>query len=988
MDRKIIILILISFWVISIFGKNESSQQYIFFDAKTENQLNIRELVEDLKQYDVIFFGELHDDLLIHRLQAEILPILTKDNRLAISMEMFARDIQTVVDSFLNNKITEKQFIKNSRAWSNYQRDYKPIVDFAKRKSLPVIAANVPRRYAAKLNKSGKDFIKELPPEERSYVAKDLKVLDNEYKEKFIKVMALNMTGKAEISTQMSKMFESYYAAQCLKDDTMAESINNFISKQPDYQIIHFNGQFHSNEHLGTVQKLKLLNPKLKIGVISPVIISAGEPLEFPQQEKNSGDYLLTMYRNKAGDETEKAAGHTMFRESKNSIVSHQINIKIKPEQKLLTGYDIIHTSKPISKQDTLFLLKSLTIDSISGNGKKLDYKSTVKNNFQSIIIDAAERLKTIKIEYAGKIYFPASERNYKQVHSSTLGIISADDDEGIYLPGNSWYPFMGNSLAKFEVEAVCPSEYDLITSGKEQLQVNDKLNKYRWETELDVDNLALIGNRFEIKERVVNNVILRTYMFTEDNHLADKYLDALENYLKTYSDLLGEYPFSSFSIVENFFASGFGMPNFTVLSEKVIKMPFVTLSPGVIAHEFCHNWWGNSVYVDYEKGNWCEALTVFCSNYFWNLIEGDENKAFKWRKDALMDINLLEPEKQYPLKEFVYQEDSDDAVIGYSKGAYFFITLYNLFGEKDFFQRIREFYYAKRGEYADWQDIEKFFSKELPSKLEANVDIGKIFKFWLYEKEIPVLKIEKADLNNNQIQLTLKQNPELTLKIPYRIYYENNYQDGYFYTNKSNNYTIETEKKVKMFEIDPEAKVLKKIPENSMPYNLKRTLKNKPLLLIPDNSQFKQRLKMVGMMLQRSGYDITIASANAYRDYDWENRNIFVLGSWENNEFLQMISKEINEEITIELNRIKIDDTEVNSPSASALFTTFNPRDKKKLISFYIWNSAQAVKSFRTIFHYMNESWYLFDLEKMPKKPLKQGLFLPKNSYDLKVKF
>ena len=52
-------------------------------------------------------------------------------SRVALSMEMFDRDVQPVMNEYLQGFIREKNFKKDSRSWSNY-RDYRPMVEFAK----------------------------------------------------------------------------------------------------------------------------------------------------------------------------------------------------------------------------------------------------------------------------------------------------------------------------------------------------------------------------------------------------------------------------------------------------------------------------------------------------------------------------------------------------------------------------------------------------------------------------------------------------------------------------------------------------------------------------------------------------------------------------------------------------------------------------------------------------------------------------------------
>lgn len=61
------------------------------------------------------------------------------------------------------------------------------------------------------------------------------------------------------------------YAAQCLKDDKMAESIAAFSDAHKKMQVLHINGCFHSDAHLGTAQKLEALRPELKVAVITPL---------------------------------------------------------------------------------------------------------------------------------------------------------------------------------------------------------------------------------------------------------------------------------------------------------------------------------------------------------------------------------------------------------------------------------------------------------------------------------------------------------------------------------------------------------------------------------------------------------------------------------------------------------------------------------------------------------------------------------------------
>ena len=262
--------------------------------AATKATVDIQEMARDLKQYDVVFFGEAHDDELQHQLQAALLPLLDDDLwQIALSFEMWERDVQEVVDLFLKGLVTQEEFLEKSRAWSNSPH-YMPLILYAKDRALPVIAANVPREYASRVAKQGLEFIENLPPHERAYLASSISCPADRYKEKFLTVMHAmsgHMTNPESI--------ERLYQAQCLKDETMAESIAVFMKKNENYRVIHFNGDFHSSEFLGTVGKLKEAIPNKNIAVISHLYLDDWDTADIDDEILSLGTYILLMARDK-----------------------------------------------------------------------------------------------------------------------------------------------------------------------------------------------------------------------------------------------------------------------------------------------------------------------------------------------------------------------------------------------------------------------------------------------------------------------------------------------------------------------------------------------------------------------------------------------------------------------------------------------------------------------------------------------------------------
>src|SRR5690606_17191827 len=142
----------------------------------------------DLATADVVFVGEQHDDPNTHRLEVAILEGL-KQRKVApvVSLEMFERDVQSVLDAYLSGSASEEEVLKTARPWPRYKTDYRGLVELAKANGWPVIAANVPRRIAAAVAKAGSDAVGQLPADDRALVAKELECAEDAYFERFAK---------------------------------------------------------------------------------------------------------------------------------------------------------------------------------------------------------------------------------------------------------------------------------------------------------------------------------------------------------------------------------------------------------------------------------------------------------------------------------------------------------------------------------------------------------------------------------------------------------------------------------------------------------------------------------------------------------------------------------------------------------------------------------------------------------------------------------
>lgn len=284
------------FFLLAAAGAAQAAQPAYRIFGVDGQALSADALAGLVNKYDVVIFGEYHDNTLLHALELDLLRGAFKEKpRIALSLEMFERDVQETLDGYLRSTLTEKDFLEGSRPWKNYQEDYRPLVEFAKDNALSVLAANIPRHIASHYAKNG--TLDGISSKDAAFLPKVHLTPKGEYWRKFEAVMKENIGDAMPVAPD--KIF-NYYQAQCLKDDTMAESIAQYATAHRGIPIIHFQGNFHSLGRLGMTEKLEQLSPGLKIAVITPIYVETFADMEnLLLQHKNDGDVLILVERPK-----------------------------------------------------------------------------------------------------------------------------------------------------------------------------------------------------------------------------------------------------------------------------------------------------------------------------------------------------------------------------------------------------------------------------------------------------------------------------------------------------------------------------------------------------------------------------------------------------------------------------------------------------------------------------------------------------------------
>jgi uncharacterized iron-regulated protein len=242
--------------------------EYKFYNSNLK-AVNYTSMIEDIKDCDVVFFGELHNSVIAHKQELKLTQDLfaKRDGEITLGAEMFEADNQLTIDEYFSDFYKTNKFEGDVRLWPNYTTDYKPLVEFAKSNKLKFIATNIPRRYASMVFYGGFEALNKLSERSKEYVAPSPIEFDPElscYK----KMVSMSMPAMGSTGHDSSKKY--FAEAQAVKDAAMGYFIAKNFEK--GRMFIHYNGSFHSDDHVGIIWYLKKLKPELKIKTITTIL--------------------------------------------------------------------------------------------------------------------------------------------------------------------------------------------------------------------------------------------------------------------------------------------------------------------------------------------------------------------------------------------------------------------------------------------------------------------------------------------------------------------------------------------------------------------------------------------------------------------------------------------------------------------------------------------------------------------------------------------
>jgi hypothetical protein len=327
-------------------------------------------------------------------------------------------------------------------------------------------------------------------------------------------------------------------------------------------------------------------------------------------------------------------------------------------------------------------------------------------------------------------------EKAYDRSFETTTGRIV---QRGAFLSGATfWLPWSGPAPFTYQLSVEAPAEWSTILPGDfEGREERGERAVMHWASRDPVESVPLVSGPYVIERREHKGVSLETWCYASTpKEVSEPYLGAAAGAIDRFSERFGPYPYSKFALVENYWQTGWGMPSFTFLGDRVIRLPFIVYTS--YPHEILHNWWGNGVFVDASGGNWCEGLTTYGADYAAKEAEGG-TAARDYRRNQLIGYRDFAAAggRDFPLTRFRERDSAATQAVGYGKTFMVFHMLRQRLGQGGFDGALRRFYRTNLFRSADWSDVREAFEED------TGEDLATWFDTWVGKPGAPTLALE-----------------------------------------------------------------------------------------------------------------------------------------------------------------------------------------------------------------------------------------------------
>lgn len=667
-----------------------------------------------------------------------------------------------------------------------------------------------------------------------------------------------------------------------------------------------------------------------------------------------------------------------------NSSIRHNLFVNVDPQNQYLSVMDTITIPADQMNTELYFLLHgNLSIESktpnasikfMEGEIKARDFGMDQENFEPSSKINLKKYLvsfenfengnTTFVVRYSGSIYHPVEKisEEYARGFSTSPGIIS---EEGVYLGGSTyWIPWFNDELVTFRLTTSIPEGWDVVSQGTRTIHnVKNGKRITCWDSPERMEEIFLIAAQFTEYSYSVGAVDAMAFLRMPDENLANKYLETTAQYLEMYRKLIGPYPFSKFALVENFWETGYGMASFTLLGPKIIRMPWILHSS--YPHELLHNWWGNSVYIDFNSGNWCEGITAYMADH---LIKEQRGQGSEYRRGTLQSYtDYVNENNDFPLSEFLSRHNAATAAVGYGKSLMVWDMLREKVGDELFIKGFQTFYRNYKFRKASYDNIRESFESVSGEKLIS------FFDQWVNRTGAPELSLSGVSVNKNikgyNLQFTIDQIQDgnsYDLDIPVAVsFQEDVIVKKVNMAQKSKTFNMTFPENPLFVSVDPQFNIFRRLHHNEIPPALSKIFgTEKVLILLPSQAteQITNYYRTIADIWKKDQSKLIEVRLDSEVEKFPDDKAVWVFG-WENI-YRKTIDNGIKDyAVKVNEKTVTFDKTSLNKDANSFIISARHPKNPNSVIVLLTIDNEQAISGLaRKLPHYGKYSYLAFE--------------------------
>ncbi|MDA0652944.1 MAG: M1 family aminopeptidase [Proteobacteria bacterium] len=430
------------------------------------------------------------------------------------------------------------------------------------------------------------------------------------------------------------------------------------------------------------------------------------------------------------------------------SPIHHAAEIRLDPESRQITVSDVITVS---GRSEIHFRLASwMTIKSLLLDRRPIPIPAA-SEAWRTSLPDQGRH--QIDLSLQGTVPAQPAGRGNGSAQRAAMG-----PDGGYLFEGAGWIPDTGDDHVSYRLHVEVPVPYRAIATGRlGEETINGTTYSATFFTSSPAAPPALFVGPYDVRERQVDAIRIRTYFHRDLANLTEIYLRDSARYLKRYQTEIGPYPYGDFHVISAPIPVGLGFPNLTYMGRQVLPLPFIR--DRSLAHEVLHNWWGNGITVDYRTGNWAEGLTTYMADYAL-AAEKDADGGQRMRLAWLRDYAALPADRDSPVTRFTAKHNAAAQVIGYNKVALIFHMLRRELGDVAFAKALRQFWQQRQGGRAGWMDLRRAFESA------SGRELGWFFDQWLDRAGAPRLRLSQVgveaptDQGGYRLRFIIRQDP------------------------------------------------------------------------------------------------------------------------------------------------------------------------------------------------------------------------------------